>query len=241
MKNYKEQGIVLHTVKYGESGMVVYLLTRGHGRQTYMINGVRSKSGKGSKSALLQPMFLVEFEGLEMPSAQMHRMKDLRSRTPLKSIPFDLRKSTIVLFMAEVLYRLVKEVEPNAPLFDFLSESIMALDGMDGGVSNFHLWFMVRLSFFLGFYPGNEYVPEGWFDIAEGHFTRHSPSHRMALAPQNAAILAAMMDCPAGRLHDISLSGERRSEFLTGMLAYFGYHLDQMHTIRSIQVLREVF
>ena len=155
MRTYKARGVVLHTIKYGDSSMVAYLFTDLFGRMNYMIQGVHSSRGRGNKAALFQPMFLVEFEGIEQPQARMHRMKEVRSLTPLSSLPFDVRKSTIALFMAEVLYRLVKECEPNQRLFDFVWGSVAALDALDEGVANFHLWFLTNLSRFLGFSPGN--------------------------------------------------------------------------------------
>ncbi|WP_333588546.1 DNA repair protein RecO, partial [Alistipes finegoldii] len=108
MKTYKGRGVVLHTLKYGDSSMVVYLLTDAGGRRSYMVQGVRSRNGRGSKLALFQPMFPVEFEGLESPRQQMHRFKEVRGGFVLQSLPFDVRKSTMALFMAEVLYRLVR-------------------------------------------------------------------------------------------------------------------------------------
>ena len=120
MKSYKARGIVLNTVKYGDSSLVAHLLTDRFGRQSYMIQGVRSSRGHGSKMALFQPMFALEFEGLESPKMEMHRMREIRNGILLSSIPYDVRKSTIALFMAEVLYRLVGESEPNAELFDFV-------------------------------------------------------------------------------------------------------------------------
>ena len=113
MKTYKGRGIVLHTLKYGDTSMVAYLLTDVGGRRSYMVQGVRSRSGRGSKLALFQPMFPVEFEGLESPRQQMDRFKEVRAGFVLQSLPFDVRKSTMALFMAEVLYRLVRESEPN--------------------------------------------------------------------------------------------------------------------------------
>ena len=107
MRTYKARGIVLHTIKYGDSSAIAYLFTDVLGRMSYMVQGIRSKRGRGNKAALLQPMFLVEFEGVEQPHAQMHRIREMRSLRPLMSVPFDVRKSTISMFMAEVLYRLM--------------------------------------------------------------------------------------------------------------------------------------
>ena len=120
MKTYKGRGIVLHTLKYGDSSMVAYLLTDGGGRRSYMVQGGRSRSGRGSKLALFQPVFPVEFEGLESPRQEMHRFREVRAGFALQSLPFDVRKSTMALFMAEVLYRLVRESEQTEPLITYV-------------------------------------------------------------------------------------------------------------------------
>ncbi len=241
MKSYKARGIVLHTIKYGDSSLVAYLLTDTGGRQTYMVQGVKSTRGHGNKAALLQPMFILEFEGLESPKAEMHRIREMRSAVTLRSIPFDVRKSTVALFMAEMLYRLVREVEPNSPLFDLVCDSVTALDAMTEGVANFHLWFMVSLSAHLGFYPGNEYAAGHWFDIREGLFTPVMPLHGMAFSRENSRLLGQLMETPAAGIAGIALGRGGRVDFLNSMLAYFGYHLDAVRDIRSVDILREVF
>lgn len=241
MNNYKAKGIVLHSVKYGESSMIVYMLTDTCGRQTYMVQGIRSGKSKGNKAALFQPMFMLEFVGLESPKMEMHRLKDIRPALPLATGPCDIRKSTISLFMAEVLYRLVREVEPESPLFDFVCGSVEALDGLQEGIANFHLWFLVRLSYYLGFYPGNEYTHGSWFDIREGVFTPVMPSHRMMFDRDNAGIMNSFMEYDVKDIAGIKLSRERRSSFMSAILAYFDYHLDSVNQIRSVQILKEVF
>ena len=80
MKTYKGRGVVLHTLKYGDSSMVVYLLTDAGGRRSYMVQGVRSRNGRGSKLALFQPMFPVEFEGLESPVSGVLSRQRIRLR-----------------------------------------------------------------------------------------------------------------------------------------------------------------
>ncbi len=241
MKTYKGRGVVLHTLKYGDSSMVVYLLTDVGGRRSYMVQGVRSRSGRGSKLALFQPMFPVEFEGLESSRQQMHRFRAVRTAFSLQSLPFDVRKSTMALFMAEVLYRLVRESEPNEALFDFVWGSVGALDAMQEGVANFHLWFLAGLSRFLGFCPGNEYMPGAWFDIREGLFTPVQPAHTECMTRECARILRDLMACDVRELDAIGLNRTQRVEFLNAMLVYFGYHLDAVSAVQSVRILREVF
>ena len=241
MKTYKGKGIVLHTLKYGDSSLIVYLLTDVGGRRSYMVQGVRSRSGHGSKLALFQPLFPVEFEGLESTKMQLHRFKEVQAGFALRNLPFDLRKSTIALFMAEVLYRLVRESEPNEALFAFVWNSVGALDDLAAGVADFHLWFLANLSRFLGFCPGNTYAEGDWFDIREGLYTPVRPAHSGYMTQECARILGTLVGCEAGETAALGLNRRQRVDFLDAMLAYFGFHLDAVGAVQSVRILREVF
>ncbi len=240
MKSYKARGIVLGTLKYGDKGVIAHILTDVHGRQSYMLQGVKP-TAKGSKMALLQPMFAVEFEGLTSSKMTMHRMKDLVSGMVLHTTPYDVRKSTMALFMAEVLYRLVRESEANEGLFEFVWGSVAALDAIDEGIANFHLWFLANLSRPLGFSPDNEYRDGDWLDIRDGHFTRTVISSNLALSPDNARILHDMLECDVRYLGEIGLNRTERVEFLDSMLRYYAYHLESIRSVESLRILREVF
>ena len=238
---YKARGIVLHTVKYGDSSMVVYLLTDIGGRRSYMVQGVRSRSGRGSKMALFQPMFPVELEGAERAHGEMHRLREVHAAYPLQSIPFDVRKSTLALFMAEVVYKLVRECEPNPELFEFVWQSIRALDLIDNGIADFHLWFMANLSRYLGFCPGNDYIANSWFDIREGLYVPTLPPHPAVMSRACTSLLNAFLSNDVSVLGNLGLNRERRVEFLNAMIVYFGYHLDAVGSVQSIRILQEVF
>ena len=241
MRRYTARGVVIGTLKYGEKGMVVQMLTSTLGRQSYMVQGLGSRRGHGSRAALFQPMFALEFEGLESPKMEMHRFGEVHAGIVLQSIPFDVKKSSIALFMAEVLYRLVKESEANAMLFDFVWGSVEALDSAAEGVANFHLWFLSNLCRFLGFSPGNEYMPDAWFDTAEGVYTAAAPPHEHAMSQQNALILRDMLECDVRYLGEVGLNRRQRVDFLKALLAYYAYHLDTIHSVQSIRILQEVF
>ncbi|MBR4995287.1 MAG: DNA repair protein RecO [Alistipes sp.] len=241
LKRYTSRGVVLNTVKYGEKGLVVQMLTSTHGRQSYMVQGVSSSRGRGNKKALFQPMFALEFEGVESSRQQMHRFSEVHNGIVLQSIPFDVRKSTISLFMAETLYRLVKESEANAMLFEFVWGSVEALDMMTEGVANFHLWFLAHLCRFLGFSPGNDYIPDGWFNIAEGMYCETPPPREVAISQENALILRDMLDCDVRYLAEVGLNRHQRVDFLKAMLSYYAYHLDTIRSVQSIHILQELF
>lgn len=240
LKTYKARGIVLGTIKYGEKGIIVHMLTDTHGRQSYMVQGVRT-TARGSKMALLQPLFPVAFEGLTSSKMSLHRLKDLVPGVVLQTVPFDVRKSTMALFMAEVLYRLVRDNESVEELFDFVWGSVLALDHIEEGISNFHLWFLANLSRPLGFSPDNEYSEGAWLDIRDGHFVPHALIPSVALTPENARILHDMLECDVRYLGEIGLNRVQRVDFLEAMLKYYAYHLDAIHSVESLRILKEVF
>ncbi|MBQ4540095.1 MAG: recombination protein O N-terminal domain-containing protein [Alistipes sp.] len=240
MKRYTARGVVLGTLKYGEKGLIVQMLTSSHGRQSYMVQGLGARS-RNAKLALFQPMFALEFEGLTSTKMDMHRFGEVHAGLVLQSIPFDVKKSTIALFMAEVLHRLVKESEANEMLFDFVWGSVEALDAATEGVANFHLWFLSHLCRFLGFSPGNEYMPEAWFNIAEGHFTRECPPREYRISQENALILRDMLECDVRYLAEVGLNRHQRVDFLSALMAYYSYHLDTINSVQSIRILQELF
>ena len=137
--------------------------------------------------------------------------------------------------------RQVKECEPNQRLFDFVWGSVAALDALDEGVANFHLWFLTNLSRFLGFSPGNAYLPGAWFDIREGSFTPLRPSHGEMLSTDDARILHDLLECDVRYIAEIGLNRRQRVAYLDALLVYYGYHLDAIHAVQSVRILQEVF
>ena len=241
MKSYKARGVVLNTLKYGDNAVIVQILTDTLGRQSYLVQGVGSGKSRGSKLALLQPLFALQFEGLISDKSDLHRMKDVQSGFVLQSIPYDIRKSTIALFMAEILYRLVNESESNSNLFDFIWGSIEALDAIEEGVANFHLWFMANISRFLGFSPGNEYAEDSFFDMREGLYTPQRPPHDKFLNTEYARLLNDLIECDVQYLGEIGLNRNQRVDMLSGLVEYYKVHLESIRRVQSIHILQEVF
>jgi DNA repair protein RecO (recombination protein O) len=137
----KTQGVVLHFIKYSESSVVATIYTKAFGRQSFLIKGLRGKKTI-NKANLLQPFFLVEMEVYYKENRELQKLGGLRNAWPFSSIPYDIRKSTQAIFLAEVLFRSIRECESNASLFDFLEQSIQMLDMLEDGVSDFYLNFL---------------------------------------------------------------------------------------------------
>lgn len=238
----KTQAIVLHTVKYGDSQLIVDMLTRAHGRVAFMQNV--SASGRGKiKKQMFQPLTLLDLEYDARPKARLQRIKDVRLLAPYTSIPFDPYKLSLAIFVAEFLTHATRNEQANGPLFEFVATSIQWLDGSGSRFANFHLAFMMRLSLFIGFWPNTDgAVREGaFFDMRNACFTPTRPSHSDFLWPEDAARLASMLRMRYENMHLYKMSRAQRNACVDVILKYYRLHLPDFPDLRSLGVMQELF
>lgn len=150
----KTEGLVLRYVKYGESSIIVTIYTDKFGLSAFVVNGVRSTKSKG-KIAFYQPMSLLDLVVYHKEGREINRISEVKSLVPINSIRDDIRKSSIAIFLNEILNKCLKEESKNEILFHFLKESIIELEQLEKDFQNFHLIFLLKLSRYLGFEPMN--------------------------------------------------------------------------------------
>lgn len=235
------EGIVLHSIKYGDSSLISTIYTRDYGRQSYLVNGARSTKSK-NKAGLLQPLHLVELAAYQKQTRELHRIKELKSRSVYQNLPFDIVKSTVAIFLAEMLYKSINEQESYPELYEFLLHSFLYFDLMETGASNFHLWFLLRLTEYLGFLPSLEKAGfQNWFDMKKGAIVPFQPSHPFCA---NKAVTESLLQLATFKLpvvHNFHLSRSMREALLTTLVDYYQLHFDSLGEIKSLEVLREVF
>ena len=235
------EGIVLHFIKYGESSVIATIFTRDFGRQSYLVNAARSRKSQ-NKSSLLQPLFLVDLVAYQKPTHELHRIKELKSNQVYQNIPFNITKSSLVIFISEVLYKSINEQESYPEMYDFIKNSLLYFDLMETGSSNFHLWFLFRLTEYLGFFPETNRIGfEGWFDMKKGAIVHFQPSHPFHA---NKEATEYLMKLSSLKLHEISefiVSRAMRDTLITVMVDYYQLHFEDLGEIKSLNVLREVF
>ncbi|MBN2805756.1 MAG: DNA repair protein RecO, partial [Prolixibacteraceae bacterium] len=166
----KTRAIVLHQLKYSESSIIVTMYTESAGRQSYMVNGIRSSRAK-TKTALLQPLSLLEIEAYHKSGRDVQRIKEFRMAEVYRQIPFDIHKSTTALFLAELMNKVLRNEEPDAEVFGFMFDALVFFDSLEQGAANFHLWFLARLLAYLGFQLENNHSAIApFFDMKAGCF-----------------------------------------------------------------------
>jgi len=238
---YKTRGIVLHYIKYSETSVIVTIYTERFGRQAYIINGVRSKKAK-IKANILQPMFLLDMEVYNKPKRDLQRVKEVQNAVIFSSLPYDIRKSTIAIFIAEIIYKAIQEQEPNKELFEYLYNSVQILDLKESGLSVFHIYFLIQLSKYLGFYPNNNYSEEKcFFDLKAGAFMQIKPFHTSFLDKEHSLIFSKLMNFSADQHESLKITYKVRTEMLEKIIEYYRLHNTGISEIKSTSVLKEVF
>ncbi len=241
MMQIKTQAIVLRTVKYGEKQLIVDLLTATQGRVSFLVSVSSSKTARVKKQ-LFQPLTLLRVEYRFKPNARLQHLQDVGLDVPFASIPFDVVKQSLVLFLTEFLYNATWNEPPNEPLFSYLRSSLLWLDQSKGNLANYHLVLMIHLSRFLGFFPNLTHYRAGcFFDLRDAVFTTECPSHPDYLAPQEAQHLGLLTRLSFETMHVLKLTRAQRHRTLNIIVHYYRLHLPQMNEMRSLDVLGELF
>lgn len=235
------EGIVLHFIKYGESSVIATIFTRDFGRQTYMANALRSRKSK-NKAGILQALFLIDIEAYQKKSRDIQRIKSIKSNQIYQNIPFDITKSTQAIFLAEILYKTIHEQESYPELYDFIKNALLYFDLMEDGWQNFHLFFLFRLTEYMGFMPDTTKIGfEGWFDLRKGAIVPFEPPHPMFAHKEATEHLIQLSLLKINELEQLHISRNMRDYLLKVLLDYYQLHFNNLGKIKSVDVLKEIF
>lgn len=236
----KTRGIFLHAVKYSETSLIATIYTETYGRQSFMINGVRSKTS-AVKAAVFQPLYLLELEIYFKAGREIHRLKNARIAYPYNTVPFDIRKSSQVMFLAEILYKCLREEESNRELFDFIYHSLTFLDLSDSGINNFHIWFLFKLTRFLGFNPSADDLQiSNFFDLQSAHFVSREPVHNQFTDKQSTVLFSRLFEVDFSSIETLNYTQNERKLMLDKLLEFYRIHFDNLGEIKSLTIIREV-
>ena len=217
---HKTRGIVFRFTKYGETSIIVNIFTEMFGLQSYIVNGVRSKMAK-NKIALYQPLTLLELVVYHRENANILRIKEIKCLHAYQTIQHDIRKSTIAMFLNEVVNKAVKDQSHAEEICEFLINSFIALDQVPSA-ENFHLIFLLKLSRYLGFGPQtNDEVLGVWLVNTE-----------------EEQVLKKLLEANYDSI--ISMNYTSRKNLLEALLRFYSNHIDNFGEIKSVQVLKDI-
>jgi DNA repair protein RecO (recombination protein O) len=237
----KTGAIVLHQVKYSDTGIVVQCYTRKFGRLSFLIKGMRNKKA-GKHNIHFQPLSILEMVIYYKGSREMQILKEFSALYSPADIQNNIKKSCIAIFLGEVLTSVLKEESPHEELFDYIHDSVIFFDQCRDHFLNFHIAFLTGLSAFLGFEPGKKEDSENaFFDMINGKFVQLPPLHGNYASEDISDILAKFLVTSWDKIDNIALSGSKRNEVLETLLRYYSMHLPGLKKINSLEILKEVF
>lgn len=237
----KTDAIVLSHKKIRDNATMLTLYTKELGRATFLLYGAGSKRG-GKGYSLLQPLSLLEIDSDIRNGKELNVVKEMKPIFPLYDALFDPYKSSILFFLAEVLSQVLKTNEQDEMLFRFLEESVVALEKMERGVSNFHIAFLVHLTEFLGFGPNvYDWSESHFFDFRQAEYTSQRPTHTQYVSYGQARFLRTLCRIDYRNLAFFRFSKAERRELLDRIVEYYGIHLQGFGELKTLPVLHEIF
>ncbi len=243
-KLHHTKGIVLRTVKYGETSVIVTLFTELFGIQSYLVNGVRTTSKKGSgKANLFQPASILEMVVYHNELKQLQRIKEFKWDFLYKHILSDVKKNAVALFMIELLTKCLKQPEANPDLFHFVEDALVHLDQAGNAVAaNYPLFFALHLPVFFGFRFSDNYSERNLFlDLQEGEFVKEQPGHPHFLEDKQASVTSQLLKVQQPEdLEEIRLNHDFRRNLLFVYETYYRLHIHDFGTMKTLPVLKEI-
>lgn len=235
--NESSRGVVLQHIRYGDSSLIVKIFTENHGLLSFLIKGAYGKHSR-FKPAFFQPLTLIEFVARIKPGKELHFMTEIAVETTYQSLHSGLQKNALVIFLSELLSKTIIESTPNRPLFDFVHQALEWLDLQQHHFANFHLYFMVELSRYLGFYPKSDHFQNGQvFDLMDGMFKNIIPAPVHTINVELSITFEQLCHTNLDQLQELHLSREARRQLIEKMILYYQLHLPGFKGLQSHEVL----
>lgn len=232
------KAIVLNTIKYGDTSLIATCYTEKCGVKSYMLRGVLKAKKAKIKTAYFQPLMQLNLTVNHNNKGTLNSIKEIEVINFYHSIYTNIRKQSIALFLAEVLYYSIREEEQNVSLFEYLEASFLWLDTHDS-IANFHLLFLLNLTKYLGFYPETNSLDLQYFDLLEGRFNEKSKFN--SVSGEKLIQFKRLLGINFDVLHELNFNSLNRQMILSILIQYFELHISGFRKPKSMDVLKSVF
>lgn len=233
----KTKAIVLSALKFQEKSLIVKCFTLSDGLKSYFVRDAFSGRKGNHKIAYFQPLTLLEIEANHKNKGTLEHFKEIKINQPYLSIPTDISKSTITIFLSEMLHHSIREEEANPDFFTFLEAAFLWLDNHHQ-IANFHLILLIETTKFLGFYPEKSNPNFDFFEMKDGVFV---PFETVSCLNKHHSFLLKKLLELKFESTEILFKAKERQELLKIIIDYYSLHLDGFRKPKSLEVLTEVF
>ncbi len=242
---HKTKGIVLRSVKYGETSIIATIYTELFGIQSYMVKGVRKSSKASSGKAIyFQPAAILDMVVYHNELKSLNFIKEFEWGYLYNHVLTNVIKNTVAMYMVEMLQHSLKQPEANPDMFYMVEESLKQLDkGNAVLTANLSLYFSIHLAGELGFkLQGNYSASKPVLDLQEGKFVATIPAHTFYIEKGLAEATYQLLNINFyNDLENIHLSRNIRQELTRIYQNYIALHIQDFGEIKSLPVLQEIF
>ena len=232
------KAIVISKIKYNDNDLIVKCYTAALGVKSYLIkNALKSKKGK-LKPAYFQLLTLLEIEAEHKDNRSLHFFKEVRLHKPYESLHTNVFKSTVLLFLSEILSMILNEEEANLPLFKYLETTLLWFDAVEK-TGTFHQQFLMGLTKFLGINPDVTNNSLAYFNLENGNFQHHNGAH--CVTGPKLELLKPFLGTKFDTTLSQELNSTQKHELLNMILDYFKLHLHAFKHPKSLTVLNQVY
>ena len=232
-KDFVAQAIVLQSFPYNENSIIVKFFTREYGLVSCFAN-----KKNGHKGTAFLPFSWCEIEYSSNKNGSLFKLKSSKIISPYQSLYTHPLKTSILLFLSEVISKTVKEEAANPELFNFLRRDLLYFDQLEDGAHNFHLYFLSHLITHLGFRPLHG---EGrFFNLHEGEFVDFDPLDK-GLAEEESKMFLSFLQSSGEDIASICVNRIQRNNLLKGIIQYYRFHCSGFGELKSMEVLEELY
>ena len=233
------EAIALSSIKYSETSLIVKCFTLSDGIKSYLIKGIRSQKKRVLNIGLFQPLTILEIDANHRNSGKLESIRAAKIVYPYKTIPFDIVKNTLVLFLSETLSKIIQEEEKNIQLYKFIKTSMIWLDSSSNYI-NFHIHFLIKFLKYLGISPDESNIRLSGFDMLNGSFCDHSKTESSV----SGRVIKHFKEFLGTTFDESAIiidSSVQRKELLEFLMKYMQIHLEDFRRPQSLNIMYDLF
>lgn len=241
---HKTKGIVLRTVKYGETSLVCTVFTELLGLQSYMVKGVRSAKAGSRRANVLFPGAILQMVVYHQPHKSLQMIKEFGAATIYQNLMHNVVKNGVALFAVEVLLQLIIAHEPEPELFTFAEQFLLLLDAEDDRkIANFPLYFMIQAGKISGYHIAGSYsAVTHSVSLQEGIFVSDLGILPPYVSGGEAQLMSKLNTADSvNALQQIVLTAAERKAMMGYFITFLQWHVPHFKELKTLKVLTDIF
>ena len=231
--------IILSKVRYQDNDLIVKCLTRDLGVVSYMIKNISMSKKSKNKFAFFQLLNILDLETNYNPNRSIQYIKDLKVKYNFTSLHTNIYKSSVVMFLSEILSNIIHIETKDMELFDFIEKSLIWYDKSEDS-STFYLIFLMKITHYLGFYPDCTNMSYNYFNLEEGLF-ESSKNSQYVIEGSSLVLFKTILGIKFDSNKLPFIDKTNKKDILKNILIYFKLHVDGFKDPKSLKVLNQIF